>query len=260
MIDITPLDVRKKRGDFKKSMRGYEPQEVDTFLDLVAERMEQMVKETIGLRERAERLQAQVDAQVNRERAVQDALVTAQALREDMREQSRREAEVARREAEVEAKKLLADAERRLEERRGALEELERQRTRFLRAFRSLLERQLDVVVVEEGRSPLDEQAVDLDFTGGRVAAAEPEGEGNGITREAERAERPEGAGAPPSAGGAHQPSGGSAHQAPAGDAYPPPAGGAPQPSAVEASPPPAAGELWLSGLSDAPGEGRTGD
>ena len=46
MIDLTPLDVRKKRGDFGKRLRGYDPQEVDTFLELVAERMEVLVQET----------------------------------------------------------------------------------------------------------------------------------------------------------------------------------------------------------------------
>ena len=35
MIDLTPLDVRNKRGDFKKLLRGYDPQEVDVFLELV---------------------------------------------------------------------------------------------------------------------------------------------------------------------------------------------------------------------------------
>jgi DivIVA domain-containing protein len=56
MIEITPLDVRRKRGDFRKAMRGYEPQEVDTFLDLVAERLEELVKETMMLRERTAQL------------------------------------------------------------------------------------------------------------------------------------------------------------------------------------------------------------
>ena len=37
MIDLTPLDVRNKRGDFKKLMRGYDPQEVDVFLEIAAE-------------------------------------------------------------------------------------------------------------------------------------------------------------------------------------------------------------------------------
>ncbi|NNL30998.1 MAG: DivIVA domain-containing protein, partial [Gemmatimonadetes bacterium] len=77
MIDLTPLDVRNKRGDFKKLMRGYDPQEVDVFLELVAERLEALVRENIQLRDRTAALQEQVEAQTGREQAVQDALVTA---------------------------------------------------------------------------------------------------------------------------------------------------------------------------------------
>jgi DivIVA domain-containing protein len=190
MIDLTPLDVRKKRGDFRKAMRGYEPQEVDSFLELVAERLEELVKELITLRERTAVLQAQVDAQVGREKAVQDALVTAQSLRDQINdqarreadmvgaqsrreaemiaEQTRREAEMARREAEAEARRIVADAERQLEERKGALEEVERKRTRFLTTYRRLLERELDMVVVEEGRPLLEDAPVELELSGGQ--------------------------------------------------------------------------------------------
>ena len=174
MIEITPLDVRRKRGDFRKAMRGYEPQEVDTFLDLVAERLEELVKETMMLRERTALLQVQVDAQFGREKAVQDALVTAQSLRGQISEQARREADISRREAEMEATRIMADAERRLEERKGALDELERKRTRFLKAMRRLLERELDMVSVEEGRTPLDDSPVDLELSGGQRHAEAP--------------------------------------------------------------------------------------
>ena len=167
MIDLTPLDVRKKRGDFGKVLRGYDAQEVDTFLDLVAERMEELVKETLAQREHLERLQSQVDVLSGRERAIQEALVTAQSLRDDIREQTRRETELARREADVEVQRILADAERQGDERRAAVHELERKRTRFLRAFRALLERELDLVAVEEGRSPLNEAPMELDLSGG---------------------------------------------------------------------------------------------
>ena len=117
MIDLTPLDVRKKRGDFKKAMRGYLPEEVDAFLDVAALRLEELVKENLALREQVVRLQADVEGLSGRERAVQEALVTAQSLREDMREQSRREADLARREAEL----ALKEKERELAEREAAL-------------------------------------------------------------------------------------------------------------------------------------------
>ena len=73
MIDLTPLDVRKKRGDFAKGVRGYSVPEVDSFLELVAERLEELVKENLTLRERADRLAEQVTAQTGRERAVHEA-------------------------------------------------------------------------------------------------------------------------------------------------------------------------------------------
>ena len=168
MIDITPLDVRKKKSDFPKAMRGYDVQQVDMFLDLVAERLEELVLETMTLRERTAQLQVQVDAQTGRERAVQEALVTAQSLRDQIKEQAGREADLALREAGVEARRMVAEAERAVEERRVVLDELERKRARFLKALRLLLERELDRVAVEEGRSPLNDAPVGLELAGER--------------------------------------------------------------------------------------------
>jgi cell division initiation protein len=171
MIDITRLDVRKKQGDFAKAMRGYATQEVDTFLELVAERLEELVKEVLALRERTTQLQAQADVQVGRERAVQEALVTAQSLREEIQEQARQEADLFKREADAHAERVLADADRGVEERRAVLDDLERKRARFLKSLRLLLERELDLIVVEEGRAPLDDAPVELELSGGQGKA-----------------------------------------------------------------------------------------
>ncbi len=186
MIDLTPLDVSKKHEDFKRILRGFDPQEVQVFLEVVAERMEELVRENIQLRERSEALQDQVTSQTDREKAVQDALVTAQELRTDIHTQAQREADVvlaesqteARRlinEADAEVRSMLRDAERRLEKASDALEEMERRRGRFLKAFRQLLEREMDVVEVEESREPLEDRPIDLDLGGPR--AVEPESE-----------------------------------------------------------------------------------
>lgn len=185
MIDLTPLDVRNKRGDFKKLMRGYDPQEVDVFLELVAERLEALVRENIQLRDRTSTLQEQVQAQAGREQAVQDALVTAQELRKDIREQSQREADQIMREAESESRRMIAEAEaevrsrlrgveRQMDQSRDSLQELERRRQRFLQEFRGLLQRELDVVSVEEERIPLEDRTVDLEL-GSRRGSAAPE-------------------------------------------------------------------------------------
>jgi cell division initiation protein len=152
MIDLTPLDVRKKAGDFKKILRGYDPQEVEDFLQLAADRLEELVKENLTLQERSERLMQQVGAHEARERAVQEALVMAQKLREDMRVQAERESELARQRAEADVQKSTLRAERVLEDARRALSDLDRRRVLFLRGFRALLERELETVQIEEAR------------------------------------------------------------------------------------------------------------
>jgi len=154
MIDLTPLDVRKKKGDFAKGFRGYDPEEVDHFLELVAERLEEVVRENLALKERAGRLEERVQGQDGRERAVQEALVTAQALREEIQTQARREAELIRREAEAEANEIRGAADRAVLQRREDLQALHRGRDRFLRGMRTFLERELHAVEAEEANPP----------------------------------------------------------------------------------------------------------
>lgn len=194
MIDMTPLDVRNKRGDFKRIMRGYDPPEVDVFLELVAERLEALFRENLQLRERTQTLQDQVSQQAKREHAVQEALVTAQGLRADIQAQSQREAEHVMKEAEGESRRHIADAEaearrimteteaqvrdqvrgieRRVENADATMEELERRRARFLREMSGLLNREMDVVRVEQNRAPFEERASDLDLGSRRSETA----------------------------------------------------------------------------------------
>ena len=164
MIDLTPLDVRKKRGDFNKGLRGYDPDEVDSFLEMVAERMEELVKENIAFRKKVGGLKEKVEVQGQREQAVQDALVTVQELRRDVKKQATREARVLEHEARTRIEAMITASGNALTERRAALEELERQRERFLKAFRTFLERELDTVEVEFGRAPLEDVTVGLDL------------------------------------------------------------------------------------------------
>ncbi len=173
MIELTPLDVRKKRGDFRRTMRGFDPQEVDAFLELVAERLESLVKENMTLKERSARLADQVREQGVREQAVQDALVTAQELRKDISGQAQREAELIKREAEAEIERMLLDAENRADSLQSAMAELERRRRRFIKGYQQMLERETDAVAVEAQRHPLEDKPLELELPGGATVLTE---------------------------------------------------------------------------------------
>jgi cell division initiation protein len=123
MIDLTPLEVRKKKGDFRRIMRGYDPALVDDFLDLVADRLEEVVRENLNLTERVGRQDQQVAEYRERERALTEALVTAQEMREEMRQQTSREADLVKRAAEQQAADLRSRTEHELAHLRAQVEQ-----------------------------------------------------------------------------------------------------------------------------------------
>lgn len=158
MIDLTPLDVRKKKGDFRRTVRGYDPELVDDFLDMVAERLEELVKQNVALTERAEHLQEQVASYRQREKALNDALVTAQQLRSEAQAQADREAEMIRRDAERQAERIVEEGERSLRDLAREIETLQSRKRQFVRAFRTLLDRYLSDLELEETRLETEQE------------------------------------------------------------------------------------------------------
>lgn len=141
MIELTPLDVRKKKGDFARGLRGYDPASVDAFLDIAAERMEELLREAVTLRERVARLTDSLSSYQEREKAMNEALIAAQQLREELRDQAERDAERVRAEARQEA-----------EDATDAIRRTVNMRARTLRELRTFLERQLEEIQHEERR------------------------------------------------------------------------------------------------------------
>lgn len=138
---LTPLDVRKQ--EFRRSLRGYEPVGVEDFRGRVADELERILREKSVLEERLAVLGEQLQAYRERERAMNEALVAAQQLREDSRNAALREAQVIVREAEADARRILDEARvaREAVERQSA--DVQRQFQAYMVGFRALLERQL---------------------------------------------------------------------------------------------------------------------
>jgi cell division initiation protein len=151
MIDLTPLEVRQKKGDFRRALRGYDPELVNDFLDLAADRMEELVKENLMLRERAEVLGTEVSAYRQKEQALSDALMTAQKLREDARAHAEKEGELVLREAVLAAQAAREEAARQIVREEEALRQVRARRGQMVESFRRLLERELSqLAVIEE--------------------------------------------------------------------------------------------------------------
>lgn len=148
LFHLTPLDVR--RYEFGRALRGYDPARVDQFRDQVADEMERLIRQNQELESKARALHDQLKSYRERETSINDALVTAQQLRAEMRTQAERESQLTLREAQVQAESVLAGAQadiRRLEDELAALE---RFRRNYLSQLRVFVERQLSEIVAAE--------------------------------------------------------------------------------------------------------------
>ena len=138
---LTPNDVRAQ--DFHRAFRGYDCAQVDEFKGRVADELDRMSRERAQLDERMRNFQEQLRAFRERDRALNDALVAAQQLRVDMKQQADLEAEGVMREAKAEALRTVGQAQQEERQVRERAEQLTRQFAAYLANFRALIERQL---------------------------------------------------------------------------------------------------------------------
>jgi DivIVA domain-containing protein len=145
MIDetfhLTPLDVR--RYEFGKTLRGYDPERVDQFREQVAEEMERLLRQNQELEAKARGFHEQLRAFRERDKAINDALVSAQQLREEIRVQAEREHQLLQAEARLEADRVIETARSEARRMEDQVASLDRVRRGYIAQLRSLVERQL---------------------------------------------------------------------------------------------------------------------
>jgi cell division initiation protein len=110
---VTPLDVRQAK--FATAMRGFDKAEVAAFLLEAADGYEQALRENERLRQDIARLDASLVQYRELEGTLKSALVGAQKLADDVRENANQEAIRLREHAAQEAARIVRDAEARVE-------------------------------------------------------------------------------------------------------------------------------------------------
>jgi DivIVA domain-containing protein len=184
---LTPLDVR--RTDFPAALRGYDKARVDEFRDRVANELERLTRVNQELEAKAKGFHEQLRAFRERDKALNEALVSAQQLRAETREQAEREAQLIIREARAEGVREVDASRADVRRLAGEIESLERARRAYLAQLRAMVARQLaELDAIPDstsgisggpsGGGPGDQGGTN---TGARVAAAGSTGE----TREA---------------------------------------------------------------------------
>jgi cell division initiation protein len=113
-MNVSPLDLRQQR--FRTAFRGLDPIEVTSFLVAVADDYEQALREADRLREEVGRLEQILRGHVEQEKSLQNTLVTAQKVADEMRARAEEDAQRIIREAESRSEGLLQKTQARVED------------------------------------------------------------------------------------------------------------------------------------------------
>jgi len=149
-MKITPLDIQQMV--FRTKLRGYDREEVNRFLEELAQTVESLNRDNAMLRERLAISEQQVSELKRTETTLSSTLVAAQSLADDVKRSANRDAELIVKEAELKAGEVIRQARVELGETQRDLSQLQKQRLLMVERMRATLhtfERMLDVESAE---------------------------------------------------------------------------------------------------------------
>ena len=137
-MEMKPLDIEQQK--FRVRFRGFDIEEVDTYLSKVADAFETTRNQNKSLQETIRRQQTEIQGYKEREEAFKRAMLNSQEVIDQMKNNARKKAELIIAEAEVKGEKILKGAHHRLAQLHDDITELKRQRVQIDVQIRSIIE------------------------------------------------------------------------------------------------------------------------
>ena len=156
-MKLTPLDIRKQ--EFRKTLRGFDPIEVQTFLEMVGEEYEQVLQENKHLNNRIIELETKLKDFQETEKNLRETLLNVQEVKKQSEESSRRQADLLIKEAELKALEIIELARKQARKMRDEVSILKTQKESFINRLRQILISQIELLSVLEIDEAVPEEA-----------------------------------------------------------------------------------------------------
>jgi cell division initiation protein len=172
-MSLTAEDIQTKQ--FHVRFRGFDIEEVDTFLERVAENFALLNDEKRLLKEKVEKLEMEINEFYSQEKTFQHAIISAQRISDEMQEKSRKEAEARRAAAQEEIDRLRrqsAEEKQTLDQEIAALQQNKSKVKEELRTYLQTYLSWLDQDISLAENTPLSLLRADI-MDGGQPLAAE---------------------------------------------------------------------------------------
>lgn len=119
---ISSKDIKKR--DFKKSLRGYDTDEVDAFLETVSSHYEKLIIENRNQSEKIKSLLQDIDIYKENELNLQKAIIKSQDLGEEIIQNAKKKGDLIIREAELDARNIKQNLDDEILAKKQILEEI----------------------------------------------------------------------------------------------------------------------------------------
>jgi len=192
-VNLSPLDIRKH--EFKKAFRGYDPEDVTAFLEIVSMEYENLVLQNAMFSEKQAMTENHLKKYRDIEYTLQEALLSAERVREDTIKNAKNQADIIIREAEVKAASIVEEGRNSLIGLRNSFAELKIHKDVYLAKLKTIVNTQFELLKqytfseekVFEKAEPLFEEKKPL-----RRALLPQEGENSSMSGREDDDENPE--------------------------------------------------------------------
>jgi len=147
---ITPLDIQQKQ--FKTRFRGFDMEDVDSFLEIVREEMEELLRDNANLREESKRYEKQLKEYKNIETTLKDTLISTQQMVEEYRNTAKKESELIVREAELKTEEMIGAAHEKIVKIHEDITDLKGIRRHFKEELKRLIESHMRMLEFDKER------------------------------------------------------------------------------------------------------------
>lgn len=137
-MKLTAIEIKQQQ--FEKSLRGYDPSEVHSFLNLIANEWEHMVGKIRELEAQVDKMNDKLRHYERVEEALHETLQTAKNSAEEKLSSARNEARLIEERAELEAESIIQETYQKRRQIRQNILQLIDKREDMIRTIRSFLE------------------------------------------------------------------------------------------------------------------------
>ncbi|MCL4457444.1 MAG: DivIVA domain-containing protein [Nitrospirae bacterium] len=147
---ITPLDIQQKQ--FPMRFRGFDVDEVYSFLELLREELEELLRDNASLKEQLNRADEQLKEYSNMDATLRETLMATQQMVEDYKTNARKEAELILKEAELRADTMIKDAQEKVVKIHEDIVDLKGIRRHFKEEIKRLIDSHLKMLEFDKER------------------------------------------------------------------------------------------------------------